>query len=59
MKAFVQKADGKHGGFVMLTPTAANRTQETKLGTADWVMIIVLALILAATGVVLRMVLAQ
>jgi hypothetical protein len=58
VKAFVHKADGKHGGFVRLLPTAANRTHDTRLGTADWVAIIALVVLLAGAGVVLRMVLA-
>jgi hypothetical protein len=60
VKAFVHKADGKHGGFVRLVPIAANRTRDTtKLGAADWVAIIALVALLAVAGVVLRMVLAR
>ncbi len=57
MKAYVHKADGEHGGFVMLSPTAANPTEETRLGATDWLMITALLVVMAATGTALRLVL--
>lgn len=59
MRAFVYKADGKHGGFVNFTMAPANRTQQARFGVSDVVIAAILLALVLGTAAILRLVLAS